>query len=134
MEPKAIGKYELDKKNFVLVARKGEQDITLMIDENDSITGDCSLDFQIFKRTDIIPKIVKYGMTYEEVAEFCHQEYEKAGNILVILNTKKSAKTIYELMKDMSYSDCPIIIHLSTNMCPAHCVWLLYSVSILVAL
>lgn len=92
----------------------------LMIDENDSITGDCSLDFQIFKRTDIIPKIVKYGMTYEEVAEFCHQEYEKAGNILVILNTKKSAKTIYELMKDMSYSNCPRIIHLSTNMCPAH--------------
>ena len=30
VEPKAIGKYELDNKNFVLVARKGEQDITLM--------------------------------------------------------------------------------------------------------
>ena len=38
VEPKAIGKYELDNKNFVLVARKGEQDITLMIDENKKIT------------------------------------------------------------------------------------------------
>lgn len=38
IQPKAIGKYELDNKNFVLVARKGEQDITLMIDENKKIT------------------------------------------------------------------------------------------------
>ena len=29
VEPKAIGKYELDNKNFVLVARKGEQDIEI---------------------------------------------------------------------------------------------------------
>lgn len=34
VEPKSIGKYELDTDNFVLTARKGDMDITIIIDEN----------------------------------------------------------------------------------------------------
>lgn len=35
--PKSIGKYELDIDNFLLTARKGDRDITIMIDENRKI-------------------------------------------------------------------------------------------------
>ena len=37
VEPKSIGKYELDTGNFVLTARKGDRDITINIDENKNI-------------------------------------------------------------------------------------------------
>lgn len=92
----------------------------LLLDGNQSMTGDYTEDFEIFKRTEIVPEIENYGMTYEETAEFCRREYEKAGNLLVIVNTKNSARRIYEIMKEMSYSLNPEIIHLSTNMCPEH--------------
>ena len=35
--PKSIGKYELDTDNFLLTARKGDRDITIIIDENRKI-------------------------------------------------------------------------------------------------
>ena len=84
------------------------------------MTGDYSVDFEIFKRTKIIPHITKYDKTYAETADFCYNEYNKNGNMLIIVNTKNSAKAIYELMKDKEYSDNPQIIHLSTNMCAQH--------------
>lgn len=37
VEPKSIGKYELDTGNFRLTARKGDMDITITIDENRKI-------------------------------------------------------------------------------------------------
>lgn len=94
----------------------------MLLNAEQSITGDYTKDFEIFRRTEIIPEIqnYKYGMTYDETAAFCHEKYEKSGNLLVIVNTKNSAKRIYELMKNMSYSKMPEIIHISTNMCPAH--------------
>ncbi len=97
-----------------------ETEYPLIIDKNTSMTGDYSNDFKAFERTSIIPKIIKYGMSFEETAEFCREEYEKTGNLLLIVNTKNAAKSIYEIMKDMSYSVTPEIIHLSTNMCPQH--------------
>ncbi len=97
-----------------------ETEYPLLIDKNESMTGNYEEDFKAFERTSIIPNISKYGMTYEEVAEFCKSEYEKAGNLLLIVNTKTSASRIYQHMSEMSYSVVPEILHLSTNMCPAH--------------
>lgn len=37
VEPKSIGKYELDTDKFTLTARKGDMDITISIDENRKI-------------------------------------------------------------------------------------------------
>ena len=97
-----------------------ETEYPLLVDENSSMTGDYSVDFEIFKRTKIIAHITKYDKTYAETADFCYNEYNKNGNMLIIVNTKNSAKAIYELMKDKEYSDNPQIIHLSTNMCAQH--------------
>lgn len=92
----------------------------LITDENESMTGDHTKDFEVFKRTNIIHEIKPCGMTFEETAEFCHEKYEQAGNLLLIVDTKKAAKCIYDIMKDMNYSVKPEILHLSTNMCPEH--------------
>ena len=91
----------------------------LIIDEKNSITGDYNMDFEIFRRTEIIPCIDPYGYSFEEAADFCFEKFNKSGNLLVIVNTKKSALKLYELLRDKCDKDT-VIIHLSTNMCPAH--------------
>ena len=91
-------------------------------DELDSMTGDYTQDFEIFKRTDIIPQIDKYGYTYEKAAEFVYNKYIENGNILIVVNTKAAAHSIYELIKKICIenNDDAEVIHLSTNMCPQH--------------
>lgn len=91
----------------------------MIIDENDSMTGDYSMDFKVFRRTDIIPHIDPYGYSYEEAADFCCQRFEASGNLLVIVNTKAAALNLYSLIKDKC-EDKTEVIHLSTNMCPQH--------------
>lgn len=49
VEPKSIGKYQLDTENFFLTARKGDMDITINIDNNRKIflalyPGDIEID------------------------------------------------------------------------------------------
>ena len=51
VEPKSIGKYELDTDNFVLTARKDDMDITINIDKNRKLylalyPGDIEIDEQ----------------------------------------------------------------------------------------
>lgn len=96
----------------------------LMLDEKRSMTGDYSKDFDIFKRTEIIPCLKKEGYTYEDSAEFCFKKFLENGNLLVVVNTKASAKTLYELIKAKNESCQNLqkaeIVHLSTNLCPQH--------------
>lgn len=96
----------------------------LVLDENSSMTGDCSQDFEAFKRTKLVPKIRKSGYTYDEAADFCYEKYLENGSLLAVVNTKKSAASIYELIKakndNASVADRAQVVHLSTNMCPAH--------------
>ena len=58
-------------------------------------------------------------MSYDEAAEFCAEKYEAAGNLLVIVNTKKAAKSIYDLLTEYLEGK-GTVVHLSTNMCPEH--------------
>lgn len=90
----------------------------MLLDEEDSMTGSTTNDFKVFHRTELISEISPYGMTYEEVAEFSYEKFKNQGNVLLIVNTKASAKTIFLMLREK----CPesIIIHLSTNLCPQH--------------
>jgi len=91
----------------------------MILDENESMTGDYREDFEVFKRNKIIPKIDPYGFSYEEASEFCYEKFELAGNLLVIVNTKAAAKNMYENLKKMVDAGTELI-HLSANMCPEH--------------
>ncbi|MGC1955473.1 MAG: helicase-related protein [Gammaproteobacteria bacterium] len=57
------------------------------------------------------------GWRMEEIAAKAQEETQRAGSCLVIVNTKRSAQTLYRLCAtDASFP----VFHLSTHMCPAH--------------
>lgn len=90
----------------------------LLLDDNSSMTGNTDNDFKVFQRTKIIPHISAYGYSYAEASDFCVEKFNQHGNLLLIVNTKTAAKKLFAYMKDK----CPEakVIHLSTNLCPAH--------------
>ena len=91
----------------------------MLMDENESMTGDYQADFEVFRRTEIIPDIDPYGYSYEEAADFCADKFTTAGDLLVIVNTKSSALKMYDLIRNRCGNDADVV-HLSTNMCPQH--------------
>ena len=91
----------------------------MLMDEKESMTGDFTADFELFRRTEIIPEIDEYGYSYEEAADFCIEKFKSSGDLLVIVNTKSSALKMYELIKEKCGDDAEVV-HLSTNMCPQH--------------
>lgn len=91
----------------------------MLMDENESMTGDYQADFEVFRRTEIIPDINPYGYSYEEAADFCADKFTTAGDLLVIVNTKSSALKMYDLIRNRCGNDADVV-HLSTNMCPQH--------------
>ena len=90
----------------------------LLLDEVSSMTGDTSHDFDIFHRTEILPVVSPYGLTYEEAADFCKKKFVQNGNLLLIVNTKATARKMFEKIRECCRE--AIVIHLSTNLCPAH--------------
>lgn len=95
----------------------------LLLDENSSVTGECTKDFENFKRTRIIPLLDnKGGYTYEEAAAVCMDKYRENGNVLFIVNTKDAAAKVYKEVSKLNAEESvqAKLVHLSTNMCPAH--------------
>ena len=96
----------------------------LMLDKQSSMTGDFTDDFEKFKRTEIISDVKMPGFSFKEVATYTYNKYKENGNALIILNTKKSALEVFKSIKDLNENsdekNKAEIIHLSTNMCPAH--------------
>ena len=94
----------------------------LLLDKNSSMTGKTEEDFEVFSRTEIIPKIDVGGYSYSSAADFTIKCFEENGSVLFITNTKDAAKNIYlELKSRLSETENPPeLIHLSVNMCPQH--------------
>lgn len=91
----------------------------LLLDDKPDMIQDYEKDFDVFRRTQIIPAIQKYGYDPEKAADFCCEKFEENGNLLVVVNTKSQAIKMFELMKE-KIGGKAYLIHLSTNMCPAH--------------
>lgn len=74
--------------------------------------------FQKLKRVDVIDKRKKIdGWTEEEVADLANNELKDTESVLIIVNKKDSARSLYlKISKNKSAK----VFHLSTNMCPAH--------------
>ena len=65
-------------------------------------------------RTIIVNSLQPAGYTYTELAEFVHSKHN--SSTLVIVNTKASAKALVDELRATEGN----VLHLSTNMCPAH--------------
>ena len=83
------------------------------------MAGDVGQYSGAFKRVEIVDK-TKYipgGMQIEDLKNFVLEQFEKYSSVLVIVNTKMTAKLLYEAVKDV-WDEEETIYHLSTNMCP----------------
>ncbi|MDO4556297.1 MAG: CRISPR-associated helicase Cas3' [Lachnospiraceae bacterium] len=99
-----------------------EGTVKLRIDKEESMTGDYRKDFNVLKRTSLVPVLRKKGYTFDETAEFCFEKYKENNNLLLIVNTKKAALRIYEKLKEVrqQFENPFELIHISTSMCPKH--------------
>lgn len=94
----------------------------LLLDAEESMTGDYSEDFKSFKRTELISDIRKEQYTYEQAADYAYEKYLENKNLLMIMNTKKAAAELFRLLKERCQNgeNDTEVIYLSTFMCPAH--------------
>jgi len=94
-------------------AKKG----AIRIPDGNELMPDVKKLFDDLKRVEVIHHHKPGGWGMEEVTCLAVEEAGRAGSCLVIVNTKNSAQTLYQLCK--AQTSIPVY-HLSTNMCPAH--------------
>lgn len=86
------------------------------IEIDGELVEDLSTILQAFKRTDIKPLLKNKGWHTDEIGEFIEETLMTRNNVLIILNTKKVVRDLYEELNTTDFE----VIHLSTGMCPAH--------------
>lgn len=90
----------------------------ILLDEQESMTADFQADFDAFRRT-VLHSAGKKSFSYEDAADFCTEQYQKNGNLLLVVNTKQAALTMFQKLKERNGASATVL-HLSTNMCPVH--------------
>ncbi|MEO6623528.1 MAG: CRISPR-associated helicase/endonuclease Cas3, partial [Burkholderiaceae bacterium] len=73
--------------------------------------------FADLKRVDVIDQQKAGGWTTAEIATLARDEVQASGSCLVIVNTKKAARELYQLCVAGTLTP---VYHLSTSLCPWH--------------
>ncbi|EKD25942.1 MAG: hypothetical protein ACD_79C01434G0011 [uncultured bacterium] len=89
----------------------------LQINEKQQIILNARQLFSDLKRVQLCDDRKIGGWSTEEISELAIKQVTDSGNVLIVVNTKKSAQEIYKKCKLMSNIE---LYHLSTYMCPAH--------------
>jgi CRISPR-associated endonuclease/helicase Cas3 len=74
--------------------------------------------FQKLKRVAVYDERRPGGLTDAEIADLAEQALQEKDSVLIVVNTRASAKALYEEIKGRQLG--AETYHLSTNMCPAH--------------
>jgi len=90
---------------------------SLKIESENHIVPEEEEIYNKFRRVQIFDQRKRGGWSEEEVAELAEKELKAKGSVLVIVNTKKSASSLFQVISRKNIAE---IYHLSTNMCPAH--------------
>lgn len=72
--------------------------------------------YRDLKRVHIYSRLKPDGYSISELAEMTREKQQKYGNVLVIVNTTRDAKDLYEELKTVEMP----VYHLSARMCPEH--------------
>lgn len=96
----------------------------LKLSDHPNIIPDIHTKFKQFKRVNLVDSCITGGYSADLLKDFILDVMNKVESVLVILNTRNSAKEIFNLLKEEN-KNLPkekqyLIFHLSTNMCPAH--------------
>ncbi|MBI3168428.1 MAG: CRISPR-associated helicase Cas3' [Chloroflexi bacterium] len=75
--------------------------------------------FRKLKRVQVLDERGVSPKTDVEIADIAEQELQKKGSVLIVVNTKESARALYKAIAEKKIP-CIHLYHLSTNMCPAH--------------
>jgi CRISPR-associated endonuclease/helicase Cas3 len=75
--------------------------------------------YEKLKRVEVFDKCRPGGWNEEEIAELAENQLDEKGSVLIVVNTKKSARALYQAIADKKIEGLNLY-HLSTNMCPAH--------------
>lgn len=100
-----------------LLNKVNEEKGCIRFSEKNEIMPDVETLFNNLKRVEVKNKIKQSGWEIKEIVQLALEQVGESLNCLIIVNTKKSAREIYE--KLVQNTDLPIY-HLSTSMCPAH--------------
>jgi CRISPR-associated endonuclease/helicase Cas3 len=81
------------------------------------IVADVQKLYRDLKRVDVLDFRKPRGWTDDEIAELAVKEVEKTNSCLIIVNMKKSARSLFAAIQGKTKAEC---FHLSTGMCPVH--------------
>jgi CRISPR-associated endonuclease/helicase Cas3 len=73
--------------------------------------------FEKLKRVEVYDERKSGGWSDDEVADLVQRALHEKGSVLVVVNTKASAQSLYQEIKCRKLAET---YHLSTNMCPVH--------------
>jgi len=90
----------------------------LTLSEDHELVDDMTNIFEQFKRVEIKNLVSQKGWTEQELCELTVTQLKEKGNCLVIVNTKKWARKLYDVCLNSVDEDS--LFHLSTSLCPAH--------------
>lgn len=96
----------------------------LSLSDDGDIIPDANAKLFQFKRVNLVDRTKNGGWDFGELAQFVFKQMENLNSALLIMNTKSAAQNLYnEILKINDHapeSERCHVIHLSTNMCPAH--------------
>jgi len=99
----------------------GDVSRKILYGEPSEIIRDINKQFKAFKRTEIVPTLIKKGYSPSSLTTFVLGKMENVDNSLIILNTKSAVKTVYQEIKNSMDQDSNIAIYqLTTQMCAGH--------------
>ena len=99
-----------------LLGSVDEKKGALKLSEKNELMPDVGKLFVDLKRVHVHDCRKLPGWTYSEIASLAVVQVEKNGSCLVVVNTKKAARLIFDEAKRDGFE----IFHLSTGMCPTH--------------
>lgn len=97
---------------------------SIRLGENPEMMQDVPLLFEQARRHETYDRRKSGGWEYQETAELAVAETRRAGSCLIVVNTKREALSIFGQCRAAA-GNIPIY-HLSTSMCPAHRMQILY--------
>lgn len=97
---------------------------SIRLSENAEMMPDVLNLFERARRHETYDRRKPGGWGYAEAAQLAAAETERTGSCLVVTNTKREALSIFKECRTMA-NGVPVI-HLSTSMCPAHRMQILY--------
>lgn len=90
--------------------------ISLPISPNGEIVPDLDDINEAFERVQVIDRQTSDGWTAEDLSEFARSILDEEKNLLIILNTKKAVREVYQLLRNQGIE----VFHLSTSMTANH--------------